>query len=309
MAKRTKPALIGAFVLGAITLAVIAVVAIGSGRFFRNTRSFVLFFSGSVNGLDKGSLVKFRGVPIGAVTDILLGLPQRPREYRIPVVIEIDNDRLVELGASGRLTDDPAIVDRMMKELGLRAQLKQQSFITGLLYISLDFFPGSPLELVLQEEAAYQEIATLPTTLEQAEAGIQKILDRLSNFDFDALGKSINGVLEGVNKLVGSPEAQETIVAAREALNATRDAANELRVQIKPLGKSVSGTTKDVHETLARMQQTLDRLERLTDPQAPLVNGLTATVVELGEAARAVRHLAERIERDPSVLLTGKEAK
>ena len=57
MSKRANPALIGAFVLGAIALTVAAVVTIGSGHLFRNTLKFVLYFQGSVNGLEKGSPV------------------------------------------------------------------------------------------------------------------------------------------------------------------------------------------------------------------------------------------------------------
>ena len=74
MNRRVSPTLIGAFVLGAVMLAVIAVVLIGSGHFLRRTSPFVLYFSGSVNGLRLGAPVKFRGVEIGSVQDIRLHL-------------------------------------------------------------------------------------------------------------------------------------------------------------------------------------------------------------------------------------------
>ena len=67
MNHRVSPMLIGAFVLGALLLAVMAVVVIGSGRYFRRTSPFVLYFPGSVNGLREGAAVKFRGVEIGSV--------------------------------------------------------------------------------------------------------------------------------------------------------------------------------------------------------------------------------------------------
>src|SRR5882724_8304548 len=100
MSKRASPAMIGAFVIGAITIIGVAAVTLGGGRLFRSQERYVMFFQGSVNGLEKGAPVKYRGVPIGVVTDILLAVPQLRDDPRIPVVIEVDNDRLRELGAS-----------------------------------------------------------------------------------------------------------------------------------------------------------------------------------------------------------------
>jgi FlaA1/EpsC-like NDP-sugar epimerase len=59
---------------------------------------------------------------------------------------------------------------------------------------------------------------------------------------------------------------------------------------------------------LQRLQASLDRFDSLIDPSAPLLGGLAATISDIGDAARAVRQLAEQIDRNPNVLLTGKKA-
>ena len=56
--KKANPAAVGAFVLGAIALVIVGVIALGSGDLFRETQRYVLFFDGSVNGLTAGSPVK-----------------------------------------------------------------------------------------------------------------------------------------------------------------------------------------------------------------------------------------------------------
>ena len=108
MNRRVSPTLIGAFVLGAVLLAVMAVVLIGSGRYFRRTSPFVLYFPGSVNGLRVGAPVKFRGVEIGSVEDIRLQLQRGPECIRIPVIIGIDPEKITSLGGSETILNSPA---------------------------------------------------------------------------------------------------------------------------------------------------------------------------------------------------------
>ena len=108
MKQRVSPTLIGAFVLGAVLLAVTAVVLIGSGRFFRRTSPFVLYFPGSVNGLRIGAPVKFRGVEIGSVEDIRLQLQPDQSVSRIPVLIGIDPEKITSLGGSETILNSPA---------------------------------------------------------------------------------------------------------------------------------------------------------------------------------------------------------
>ena len=83
MNKKISPAVIGAFVLGAVALIIIAILVFGSGRLFRQTREFVLYFDNSVNGLRIGAPVKFKGVEIGSVKDIRLQL-EKDKEREDP---------------------------------------------------------------------------------------------------------------------------------------------------------------------------------------------------------------------------------
>ena len=300
MSKRANTALIGAFVIGALAIAAMAAVIVGSGRFLRSNVKFVCYFQGSVNGLDKGAPVKFRGVPIGVVTDIMLSLGERQGEPRIPVVLEIDKSRLRELGASQELVAAPGMIKKLAREGGLRAQLQQQSFITGQLFIGLDLIPDSPMELSAQaEDEPYPEIPTLPTKLEQAAAKFQAVLDRLEKIDWETLGHTLTSTVDGLNHLVNSPEVQANLVALRGALT-------EIRNAVGPFAKSATGATNELRVALQRLQAAIDRIDAIADPKAPLVQGLTGAVGDVGEAARAVRRLAEDLDRDPSVLLRGK---
>ena len=109
MNKKISPTLIGAFVVGAASLLVVAVIALGSGRLFRQTREFVLYFDNSVNGLRIGAPVKVKGVEIGSVKDIRLQLEASQEINKIPVIIEIDLNPVLA-SASGALAVDALVV-------------------------------------------------------------------------------------------------------------------------------------------------------------------------------------------------------
>ncbi|HVO95516.1 MAG TPA: MCE family protein, partial [Terriglobales bacterium] len=106
MKTRVSPTLIGVFVVGAVAVLVAAIVGLGSGVWFRKTYEFVLYFQGSVNGLNVGAPVKYKGVEIGSVTDILLQL-EKPQPGRIPVIIELDAKRIAGRGLTANLLINP----------------------------------------------------------------------------------------------------------------------------------------------------------------------------------------------------------
>ena len=134
MKQRVSPTLIGAFVLGALLLAVTAVVVIGSGRYFRRTSPFVLYFPGSVNGLRVGAAVKFRGVEIGSVEDIRLTL-QRDQSDRIAVVIGIDPEKVTSLGGSETILNSPAAYQNAIRwraaRTGSVGEFRNRSAVRG----------------------------------------------------------------------------------------------------------------------------------------------------------------------------------
>ncbi len=94
MAKQANKTLIGAFVVGAVVLALAGIMIFSSGKFFTEKNKYVLYFDGSVRGLDIGAPVSFKGVRIGSVTDIKLYVANEQFDLKIPIFIEIEPDRI-----------------------------------------------------------------------------------------------------------------------------------------------------------------------------------------------------------------------
>lgn len=305
MGKKPSPALIGAFVLGAIVLVVTTIVTLGAGRFFQDTTEALLFFEGSVNGLERGAPVKYRGVKIGQVVDIRIRVPAMPRDAtEIPIRVEIDEGRLNDLGVNVP-TDDQGLVPGLVQR-GLRAKLQLQSLITGVLYIDLDLLPDTPLTLVLRSDSYPPEIPTLPNTLEEAQAKVTEILDRLSHVDWEALGRDIGRTIKGATKLVNSPDLYDAIRSAKTLLADARELVAEVRPKVGPLMDDLRGAGDSAKVTLQKLDSAMASLERLLSPDAPLVFGAQHALADLSEASRAVRELADYLSRNPNALITGR---
>lgn len=302
--RRANPVVIGAFLLGAVALGTFAVVVWGSGRLFRQTVTFVAYFGGSVNGLNLGAPVKFRGVQIGSVTQMRSRMTQaahlRPDELRIPVWFDVDVKQLSDLPGAPVALDRAHVAELISN--GLRAQLQLESFVTGVLYVGIDFFPESPSVLVHADRPEVLEIPTVPTTLERASQVLTSVLSQLEHADIDAAVHSITAAGDGVNELVRSPEVAHVITAAREALESIRRLTDAGR----PLVTSLQATSGGARESLRHLDSALGDLRTLIDTDGPLTVELAQTLGDLGEAARSVRDLASYLERNPNALILGR---
>jgi len=309
MGRKANPVLIGAFVVGAIALAVVGIVVFGSGRLFADTTPFVMYFTGSVDGLNVGSPVKFKGVEIGAVTSIQLDIGE---EARIPVWIEIDNKKIVAHGANEWPRDR-----RLLKaavERGLRAQLNSQSIVTGLLFVQLDYHPDTPITYIAPEEAELNEIPTIPTTLEQAQQAAAEIIANLKQVDFEGFGKSLRNAIDGLNATVNNPGLQkalatlpETLSAMHATLASVQQLAGHLDERTGPLLKSLQQTSDRSTAAVEQARETLESIQGLAAAGSPLTGQLVGVLEELRGTARSIRLLADYLERNPSALVRGRE--
>lgn len=318
MGKRVSPTLVGAFVIGALTLAVVTILLLGSGRFFTGKHSYVLYFDRDVNGLRVGAPVKFRGVDIGSVTAVQLSLngldsprPNRPPDVHIPVLVEIDSRKMEAHKAADDLSE-PRVMAHAIK-LGLRGQLQMQSFVTGLLYVDLDMHPGAPERIVMGSEAPYPEIPTLPTALEEAQQTAAKIIAQIDKADIPAMVHSLTQTAAGINHFVNSPKLENSFESLNEASRSLKDAslaigklARDFDAQVGPLSTSLRDSAKAATVALNQVQLTLDHVEHTVEPHSPLSYQLEQTLADVSSAANAVHSLADYLERNPSSLVRGR---
>lgn len=331
MSGKANKTMIGLFVLGALALALAAIVALGSGVFFTKTFSCIMYFPNSVSGLEVGAPVLFRGVPIGSVKEISIEADATRLHFYIPVVIEILGNK-IKLAPNEKTKGAETLVQARKEtpgdllsqliEKGLRAQLVTQSFVTGQLAVSLDLMPDTPVRLV--GGAPLPEIPTVPSTFE-------KLTETIKQLPLQELVNRLIGAVTGIEQLVNSPELTRMPAKIDAVLTSGSELVTELRAQVGPLSKNFEDAAQSFTElakhldkrtegisvsaktamdsfdaTMKESRAAISRFQKIINSDSPTVTDLNRALSEIAAAARAIRELADYLERHPEALIQGK---
>jgi len=282
MSKPANKKVIGIFVLGAITLLVVALVVFGSGKIFKKTVPVVFYFEGSVKGLNIGSALMIRGVQVGSVTNVLLQFDQKDLSLRIPVYAEFDPEKVARISGTVLAGRDRAEMLKRLIDHGLRAQLEMQSVLTGLLMINLDLMPNTPVHLV-GKGPEYLEIPTIPTTLEALTEKVQKL-------PIEETFTKLASAVSGIEKVMSSPEIEKGLKNLSQSADEMNRLIKSTREEIKPLSAGIHETLKDTRNFIknadTQIAGTASRLEGLMGETQKLVQNVD----------RQVGPLAARVE-------------
>ena len=243
---------------------------------YRDRHFFVLNFDESVRGLAKGAPVEFRGVRVGEVEDFRLEFRTRELEGRIPVLIALEPERFAFKGAGGESIE--ALMARLVGK-GFRAQLKMGSLITGNVFVDLGFFPHAPARAMAQS-GGYREIPTVPSSTGALLENLTRLSERLQKLPLEDLAGQL----------------RDTFPELRDTLRQTRALMARLDTETAP----------QVKATLAQAQTTLAALEKTLGSDSPTQTELRGALDEFAKAARALRNLADSLERHPESMIFGK---
>jgi len=340
MSKPANKTLIGAFIVGAVALAVVALVVFGSGKFFRKQTFWVSFFEGSVKGLNVGSSVVFRGVKIGEVSQITVNFDSVTLSVNIPVIYEVYPDSFREIGPQVKVEDKE--FHRALIAKGLKAQLQMQSLVTGQLMINVDFLPQRPAKMfgVHKAELGKQfgdlwEIPTVPTPLQELE-------NILSGINIKEIAEDVRRAMDGIAKLATSPDLHASIGELRQTMTDIQKLVRNIDSKVEPLATGIDQTLVEVRagidQTLVEVRAgigdarklmrsnikeaadsattaldqanvTLKSIEDIAEEGTQLRYDISAALKEIAAAARSVRVLADFIEQHPDAILRGRVTK
>jgi len=272
--------------------------------------------------LNPGAPVKFRGVTIGKVAEVLIRHNQASNDLSMPVIVSIDkklaqskSDEQLEIGSEARLS--------LLIQQGFRGGLDAESLVTGVLYVALDIVPNAPAPQFHQLTPEYQEIPTMPTP-------IQQLLANLAHLDIGGLPQKLNTLVTRLDTILGQLNVAElnagatnllgaayqllstldltnSIIAVKRTLNNAEALLKRIDGRVDPLADNITNTLYDAQKALADLRLGIQNFAGLLGPDASFRSDLRQALEELSHASRAIADLAEFLQHNPNAVLSGRK--
>lgn len=335
MSQKASHTLIGVFTLLGLLLGGGALLLFGAGQFFQKSSSIILYFEKSAYGLLVGSEVRFGGVRIGRVTSIKVIIDQTQNRTIIPVVVELSHQELNDAGLTSDGNIDLLTEHGVNKAIadGLRARMKQQSLLTGQLYIEFDLIPDSPIFDYKPEVASpHPNVPTLGTELDDLIKGIADSLKKfegldlagvlkdvrdvlvnaktqIAELDLKQINDNIVGITSDVKSITGNQKLGKAIDSLDEALTSFNEMSRKANQGIDPLLKDVEVIMQKATAALAKVGEASSDISKVTNPRAPVLMRLQNVLAEAERASRAIKELANDLKQHPNTLLMGRDTK
>jgi ABC-type transporter Mla subunit MlaD len=289
---------VGLFVIVAIAIGLAAAIWLGASRYLADETLAVTYFSESVQGLEPGAAVKYRGVPAGRVDKIRIA----PDGDLIEVLMSID----VEFAES--VNEDET----------LRAQL-QLSGITGLRYVEIDRHSGEALDKSpkLSFDPPYPLIPSTPSSFAAIQEALEDIYDRVMAVDLAGISADTRATLQAADQLLRDERVHRTLTNLAEISDSAGRVAKNLDemmadVKLKPVVQDLRQASSEARhlfadlrtgETGKQLRSTLSQVNDLAYASQQFVSGLQATIERLDRTAANLERLTDDLRAQPSRLL------
>jgi phospholipid/cholesterol/gamma-HCH transport system substrate-binding protein len=276
---------IGLFVVGSLLLAVAVVVWLGASRYFEESNVAVAYFSESVQGLEPGSSVKFRGVPVGRVKTIRMA----PDGQLIEVVMGLNPNF------------------KIVSELGVKMDLVG---LTGMKYLEMDTFrpeqQKAPIHFDFKPK--FKVITTYPSDIKEIGSALENIFQKVKALDVERISENLVRVTGRMDKILADSKLEQIGSQASDTLREVRETSKKLHDEINraQISKTLNRTVEKASEFFQESTETArsaDRLIRRTD------NNLNRLSQKLDRSADNLIDFTRMIKQKPSYILYGTEDK
>ncbi|MBX3025772.1 MCE family protein [bacterium] len=298
MATEARKLRVGIFVIVALMIGLAAAIWLGASRYLADESAAVTYFSESVQGLDRGAAVKYRGVPAGRVE-------------RIDIAPDGD---LIEV----RMSIDNRYADLLFKDPTLRAQL-QLSGITGLRYVEIDRHAGDALEKAptLSFEPSAPLIPSTPSQFKAIQEALEDIYQRVMSIDLPGISDDVRATLQAADQLLRDERVQHILTnltnitdsASRVTLNL--DKATE-GVRLQPVVADLREATAEARalmvdlrsgDTGRDLRSAVREVDGLARTGQSFIIDLQGVIGRLNRTIDNLQLLSDSLRQQPSSLL------
>jgi ABC-type transporter Mla subunit MlaD len=319
----------GFFLVASMTVVLAILFFLGGRDLFSKKIRACTYFDESVQGLNRGAAVKFKGATIGTVSDIRIIFPNY-----VLVEMEIDVSRFT--GTDGDF--EAAFLAEVQKK-GLCCRLEYAG-ITGLKFIDFDYHQTDdksknkrePPSFIGKTDAVY--VPSVSSSFADISTSVAGAIDKLNQINIKEMSEEITAIMRDLRALISDPALAAAVhhlseVAANlenasgmlgrvideerlENLIASFETSlKDLKTLIRHMDEAASGA--NIPESAAAFRNSAakvaDGAAAMQDASAAVVNGqqeLSNTLLKLNQTIDSLRMLIEYIESDPGALLRGK---
>jgi paraquat-inducible protein B len=319
MSKKSNPAVVGSFVLGAIVLSIVGVMLLGGGAFMQERMQAIVYFDESISGLDVGAPVEFEGVRIGTVTSVRMEMNTAEDAGRIfrPVIFQIEFQRIhFQGGRMSRGREVYAKMENLVQVQGIRARLATQSVLTGRSKIVLIYSPETPINRKNRDSGIW-EMPSIPSPL----IAMRKELQELP---LSEIVMETHRAITQVANLLDPETSGQTLAKLNNTLTEINEILAQVKSNLDPLANESVGTLRDIRTAVRELQTVLERVDTniqpmilsVTDttrtigsalaPESPMRGEVSRLMGDIRETSRAIRLLMEHLEQHPESIVWGK---
>lgn len=316
---------LGLFIILATVVFFAALFILGTMDRFKEKAHISTLVSESVQGLSVGSSVKYQGVPIGSVCEIMI--------YPIDNVIRIDmeiNISKFKVQQSGhapvtiQIEDfNSHVADAVKKGLCCRMELEG---ITGGKYIELQMEKDATPPQYDTEEFGleYTYVPSQPSLISDLRGSVTTILAKLESIDYKGISDRTNAVLDSINERVNSPKFDETIDNVNAMVNEARKSIenlenltnSDIRDKIDTISKNVNtavtaveSLTKSVEVEIKAIEfgKIAENFRSFLSTAIRTSKTLDETLFNVDNGIDALIEFIQYIDSDPASLIQGKK--
>jgi paraquat-inducible protein B len=328
MSKKINTTSIGLFIVTGVALGVIGLLLFSSSKMFSKTHDLIVYFNDSLNGLNEGAPVKYRGVTVGSVKRVMVRFNQATKDDAMPVILEIE-DKLVKkrLGdEAGQLFYAKLSSDQVREariKAGLRASLQTESLVTGVLYVDMRINPKATPPVFHQLEKTYVEYPSEQTQIQQlfenlgsldikslqtnADGLITQLRSTVNELKMADINAGLTNLLVSVNRLVTDPDITNALATLRPTLDQYRELGAKVTGKVDPLADGVTNTLAEANRTLVQIRGAGENLRIMLAPDSPVRNDLDQALEQLAGAMQSISSLADFLKQHPNALIAGRE--
>jgi ABC-type transporter Mla subunit MlaD len=321
MESRNAALRVGMFVLAGI-VGLLALIFFLSGGILNPGIQQETYFQESVQGLDVGTAVKFRGVTIGQVTDVGLVAaeypPPNPGDDDQKVYQQIVVRFKVDPRKIGNISDLSHLISH-----GLRVQIEPQG-ITGLSYVDLSFV--NPLQYPVQSVPWTPDstvIPSIPSTLTQLQDAVEQVMSSLTHVNLGKMVDQISSLTSTLNDEVTTGDAHQAVANAKALLanlnttvQQTNLPATTASVRNLMQGPQTEQIIAELNQTTAQLAKVSGQLPALVASSQAAINQANETTSDLQAqlipilqdmktTTANLRVLSSTLARNPSQVILG----